>query len=97
MVSLNLKIDKKGCCCSCSSRPSRNFQLENKVLPIWYDEEVPQYTVLVELSNLTHRKMLIQRVSPMVPLHHIKNGVFGLSGHVCAFEQEIKEMVTILP
>ena len=98
MVSLNMKIDKKGYCSSCSSRPSRDFLLENKLLPIWYDEGVPQYTVPVELSNLTHaEKMLIQRVSPMVPLHHIKNGVFGLSGHVCAFEQEIKEMVTILP
>jgi Helitron helicase-like domain at N-terminus len=47
---------------------------------------------------LTHaEKMLIQKVSPFIPLHHIKNGTFGLSGHVCAFEQDINGICTVLP
>jgi hypothetical protein len=41
--------------------------------------------------------MLIQRISPFVPLHHIKNGVMGLRGHVCAFEQDINEFICTLP
>jgi Helitron helicase-like domain at N-terminus len=67
-------------------------------LPIWYDDGQPQYHVPDCLLQLTHaEKMLIQRVSPFVPLHHLKNGTFGISGHVCAFEQDISSMANILP
>lgn len=41
--------------------------------------------------------MLIQRISPFVPLHHIKRGTFGLRGHVCAFEQDLNEFLQRLP
>jgi hypothetical protein len=50
------------------------------------------------LDRLPHaEKMLIQRVSPFVPLHHIKQGTFGLAGHVCAFEQDINGIAHVLP
>ena len=56
------------------------------------------YTVPAELSGLTiAEKLLIQRVSPFVPLSHIKNGTFGLSGHVCAFEQSVDNLFNVLP
>ena len=32
-----------------------------------------------------------------MPLHHIKNGVFGLTGHCCAFEQDVDGFVNRLP
>ena len=41
---------------------------------------------------------MIQRISPFVPLHqHIRQGVMGLKGHVCAFEQDINNICTDLP
>ena len=41
--------------------------------------------------------MLIQLASPFVPLQHVKHGVFGLSGHVCSFEQDVGKFVKTLP
>ena len=42
-------------------------------------------------------KMLIQRISPFVPLHHIKNGTMGITGHVCSFETDLEGFVDSLP
>jgi Helitron helicase-like domain at N-terminus len=42
-------------------------------------------------------KMLIALASPFIPLQHIKNGVFGLSGHVCCFDQDLEHFVNTLP
>jgi hypothetical protein len=41
--------------------------------------------------------MLIQRISPFVPFHHIKYGVFGVTGHSCAFLQDLEGFVDTLP
>jgi Helitron helicase-like domain at N-terminus len=41
--------------------------------------------------------MLIQLASPFIPLRHIKNGVFGLNGHVCCFEQDVAGFMRKLP
>ena len=98
MVSLNINVNSKGFCESCCRRKDRNFLLNKRLLPIWYKDDSPQYRLPPELLGLTiAEQMLIQRVSPFVPLHHIKNGVFGLSGHVCAFEQDITGMADTLP
>jgi hypothetical protein len=43
------------------------------------------------------KMMLIQLNLPFIPLQHIKNGTFGLSGHVCSFEQDLEEFVNRLP
>lgn len=91
-------MNKHGYCTTCSAFKNKNYYLDNELLPLWYKKGVPQFHVPPELECLSHaEKMLIQRVSPFVPLHHIKNGVFGLSGHVCAFEQDIGAMVNVLP
>lgn len=41
--------------------------------------------------------MLIQLASPFIPLRHIKNGTFGLNGHVCCFDQDVQGFVNTLP
>jgi Helitron helicase-like domain at N-terminus len=67
-------------------------------LPIWYLDGCPQYHIPDTLSSLTlAEKMLIQLASPFIPLRHIKNGVFGLAGHVCSFEQDVAGFVDTLP
>lgn len=100
MTGLNIEVSiKKQVCLKCSKLKDINYYLERDALPVWYDDAgVVMYTVPEELKELTNaEKLLIQRVSPMVPLHHIKNGTMGLSGHVCAFEQDVNEFLTHLP
>ena len=56
------------------------------------------YSIPRELEDLTLiEKLLIQRISPFVPLEHMYKGTMGLRGHVCAFHQGIKGIATILP
>jgi hypothetical protein len=52
----------------------------------------------VELSSLTiAKKFLIQRVSPLIPVIHIKNGIMGSRGHIVSFFQDISSISKILP
>jgi len=96
-VGLFLEVGKSGRCSRCTSYDDNQFPLQS--LPIWYDDSNNvQYNQPPELKELTiAEKMLIQQVSPFVPLQHIKNGVFGLAGHVCCFEQDIEGFVSTLP
>jgi hypothetical protein len=97
-VSLGLDVTRSGYCGQCSRKSDRDYYLMNKLLPIWYDNGQPQYHVPDCLLQLTHaKKMLVQWVLPFVLLHHLKNGTIGISGHVCAFEQDISSMANILP
>ena len=67
-------------------------------LPVWRKNGNAIYTVPIVLARLSDaEKMLIQKISPFVPLHHMKDGTMGCSGHVCAFEQDIEGFVTTLP
>jgi len=51
-----------------------------------------------ELQHLTlAEKLLIQRVSPLVPVVHIKNGILGTRGHVVSFFQDMSGIFTELP
>ena len=102
MCSLNIKINStgkyKGMCTKCAKKKDALYYLKRKELPVWYKDGVPQYRVPSVLSCLSDaEKMLIQKVSPFVPLHHIKNGLYGLTGHVCAFEQDIDGFISKLP
>lgn len=97
-ISLRFKVGKSGLCSDCVKLNNPDFYLKSKLLPIWYRDEVPQYDIPIELSCLTlAEKMLIQLASPFIPLRHIKNGAFGLSGHVCCFEQHVENFVNTLP
>ena len=102
-VSLNLDLatrgDYVGYCGACRKMTNKNFYHDEKLLPIWFDDDgTPIYTVPFQLQGLsTAEKLLIQRISPFVPLHHLKNGLMGLTGHVCAFEQDLDGFLSTLP
>ena len=102
MVSINLHViskgKNKGLCDKCKPLNDVDYYLKRGALPVWWKDGVPMYRIPEELSCLTHaEKMLIQRVSPFVPLHHIRQGVLGIKGHVCAFEQDIGKFMNKLP
>ena len=73
-----------------------NIFEDNKLLPLWYgDNRRPIYTVPPQLAWLTlAEKLLIQRISPFVPLQHIRQSVMGLKGHGGAFKQNINNIMT---
>jgi hypothetical protein len=100
MVGITMKVNRKGFCQRCA-RITKDpaFYCKKRMLPVWRDENgIPMYHVPLQLSCLRDaEKMLIQRISPFVPLHHIKSGVMGLRGHVCAFEQDVNEFISTLP
>ena len=41
--------------------------------------------------------MLLQMAKLFIPLVHIKQGVMGIRGHVCAFPQNVSEVADTLP
>ena len=90
MTSLDIKLNANGVCEGCSKRNDPDYYLRHNCLPIWYKDGRPVFVLPPELCGLSYaEKMLLQQASPFIPLQHIKNGTFGLSGHVCAFEQNI--------
>ena len=97
-TGLSVRVGNLGRCNLCSS--FTNTVLKNcNFLPTWTDSSGQVHNnVPPQLDNLTiAEKMMIQLVSPFVPLKHIKNGVFGMTGHVCAFEQRVQDAATVLP
>lgn len=95
-----IKMTVKGdTCIRCKSQKNRVlFCHENKTLPTWQKNGKVHYDVPNELSNLTiAEKMLIQRVSPLIPVIHIKNGMLGSKGHIVSFFQDIKGICNVLP
>ena len=67
--------------------------------PIWIDQSgTKQFHVPTELTDLSEgEKLLIQQVSPYVPLQHLQNGSYGAKGHVCSFPQNVHDVCTTLP
>ena len=97
-TSLLQELDSGGTCVRCQKLQDPQYYIRKKCLPIWYKNGIPMYILPNQLRGLSYaEQMLIQRASPSVPLHHIKNGTFGLSGHVCAFEQNIEKFFATLP
>ena len=99
-VSLNLSCSKKydNICENCTEKDG-DYHIKNNLLPIWRDcKKQIHYMLPKELCGMYDaEKMLIQRMSPFIPLHHIKNGTFGLKGHVCTFVQDISSVCNVLP
>jgi hypothetical protein len=96
---LNLTLNN-GKCCRCENQKGRyTFCHENKTLPTWINNRnTVMYTIPRELQNLTiAEKLLIQRVSPLVPVIHVKNGSLGIRGHVVSFFQDISGICNELP
>ena len=95
-VKLSMRMSKKAsksACFTCYDKQRKNHQFCH---PIWInDNGEPMYHQPTELLELTEReKLLIQQVSPYVPLQHLQNGSYGSKGHVCAFPQDVHEMCT---
>ena len=67
--------------------------------PTWTDKHgIKHLTVPKELSDLREgEKLLIQQVSPYIPLQHLQKGTYGCKGHVCSFPQTIHNICTVLP
>ena len=100
-VSTNLKMSKDAHKCQdCKKRGyTQDDVISEGLLPVWFDiNKTPQFHIPVELSCLREcEKMLIQMLNTHVPAHHIKFGVIGIKGHVCAFPQDISQVCTELP
>lgn len=88
-----------GVCSRCSSSKNKFlFSHENKALPTWTRDGEIMYDIPKELAYLTMaEKLLIQRVSPLVPVIHIKNGILGVRGHIVSFFQDISSITRVLP
>jgi hypothetical protein len=99
--SINISLRQRDSVCDRCTRKGTadSYNESNVMLPIWYDNEgTPQYHVPEELSCLTIAEvLLIQRVSPLVPIVHIRNGTMGIKGHVCSFRQDVSSVATSLP
>ena len=97
-VRIGLKLNSIGACTKCAKHKHLDYFMIKTALPTWMKKGKHQFQLPAELSGLSHaEKMLIQRISPFVPLHHIKRGIFGLRGHVCAFDQDVNEFLQRLP
>jgi hypothetical protein len=97
---LNMVV-KFGVCSRCKAEKFVNkFTHENRALPVWIDSETGQihYELPEELKNLSiAEKLLIQKVSPLVPVIHIKNGVLACRGHCVSFFQDISSICDVFP
>ena len=88
------------CCTKCCTMNWETIQFLQKTLPTWTDPKTKkmQYHVPPELANLREgEKLLIQRLSVYVPVHHLKMGQTACKGHCAAFRQDISSIVNILP
>jgi hypothetical protein len=81
----------------------KKFGDNNYALPTWHTvnddgETVVHYDIPEELADLTlAEKLLIQRLSPIIPLVHLKHGVYGSRGHVCTYPKDIGPICNVLP
>ena len=94
-----IMVTKTDVCSRCSSQKTvQLFTHENKALPTWTERNRVYYNLPKELKNLTiAEKMLIQRVSPLIPVIHLKNGVLGSRGHIVSFFQDLSTICNIFP
>ena len=67
--------------------------------PTWKDNNNQiHYEIPNELLHLTEgEKLLLQQISPYVPLQHLQKGSYGCKGHVCSFPQDISTVCNELP
>jgi hypothetical protein len=98
---INLHVNSNGVCSRCSKEKKghNKFGHENSALPLWIDKdgnkhfELPKVLLDLQLAEC----LLIQQVSPFIPVIHIRNGSIGSRGHVVSFYQDITSVCTIFP
>lgn len=100
-VSLNIAImPRKKLCHKCNAIPEdKRESYEKLAFPVWIDAKgTTRFDIPEELQGLSvAEQTIIQRISPFVPLAHLKNGTMGLQGHTCAFEQDVQGFINVLP
>jgi hypothetical protein len=90
-------------CVRCHKRRDSKYTDDNFALPTWHEiskegDTIVHYDLPEELRNLMlAEKLLIQRLSPIIPLVHLKHGVYGSKGHVCTFPKDIGPICNVLP
>ena len=97
---LNLQVNSNGVCIRCSKeKKGHKFGHENSALPIWTDKEGKKHYELPKvLLNLQLAEcLLIQQISPFIPVIHIRNGSIGSRGHVVSFYQDISNICNVFP
>ena len=97
--------------CRTKKHEESDYFLKNNLHPVWHERDsdgciktdedgkpVVRHDIPHELKCLTMaEKLLIRRCSPLIPSHHIKNGIYGLNGHCVCFPQDIDAMCSDLP
>lgn len=104
-ISLEMSREDNVCKHCKTNNLTKQRCLEERLLPVWYDTiddaracRHAHFDLPSELIDLTDaEKMLIQKYSIYVPLHHIKKGTMGYKGHVCCFPQQLESVCNILP
>ena len=100
-VSLNLIIRKSRAdglfrCADCSKTLRSS---PPGWLPTWTDDTgTVHYELPEQLLELREgEKLLLQIYSVYIPMHHLRMGAHGSSGHVCCFQQDIVSVCHNLP
>lgn len=105
-VGISLSMSSEARCKWCQkNKLDKNIYLREKLAPVWYEcveDRIScsnaHYELPTELTDMTEaEKMLIQKYSVYVPLHHIQKGVLGFKGHVCCFPQKVEKVFNVLP
>ena len=97
------RVVKKGhstCKSNCSEkRHSKKYCADNDVHPFWIDDKGQKRLDIPKcLQDLTMgEKLMIQKCAPIIPFVHVKDGKFGLKGHVCAVMQNVEKVCSQLP
>jgi hypothetical protein len=98
---LIMNVNKNNMCkrCSIEKHGIHKFSHDNRALPTWINEfgEV-QFSLPYILQYLTIAEcLLIQQISPLIPLIHIKNGTLGSRGNIVSFNQDISGICMEFP
>jgi hypothetical protein len=99
-LSINPKMYKgKSMCQDCRGSKFRKDEDQLSWLPVWYDDhDNVRYDLPVELQDLREgEKLLLQQLSPYIPLQHLQHGSYGSKGHVCCFPQRVDDICRSLP
>ena len=99
MVKLGASLHKTDNGFKCKRCQDKNYTCDRFPHPTWIDlKGQKHYEQPDELVDLTEgEKLLLQQVSPYIPLHHLQKGSYGCKGHVCCFPQDIHHVCTELP
>ena len=105
-VRLDIKVEQQTfanithlLCCSCKNYNLNEIKQVQSVLPVWQnDQKQIQFQLPAELMDLREgEKLMIQKYSAYVPIHHLYKGQVGAKGHCCAFKQNVMDVSLVLP